>query len=103
MGRRVGAETAHVWPLLAVAIGAVVTLLMPVGTAMPGDASSAVALAALALAAAAVTVLGGLGSASPTAAIAPTAGVANETVSFLAERVTDTPHHPLRPRAPGLV
>ena len=83
--------------------GAVVALLMASVLATPVDASSAVVLAALAIAVAAVVVLSSHGAVSVPTAFALQPGTADESPNFLAARVTDPQHHPLRPRAPGLV
>jgi hypothetical protein len=103
MSRKVDAATAQLRLLLAVAIGGVVALLLPSMTATTVDASSAVVVAALALAVAAVVLLSAHGTASLPRAVALQPGTADELPSFLAGRVTDPLHHPLRPRAPGLV
>jgi hypothetical protein len=95
------AVTARV-PGLALTVGAVVALVMPWLVATATDGPSLVVLTAVALAA-----LTGLAGSAATRAVlshAPTRTPAEaEGGVLVAGRVTDTPHHPLRPRAPGVV
>jgi hypothetical protein len=96
-----GAVTARLRLALVVMVGSAVALLMPSLFATTMDAPSAAVLAALAVAVAAA--LGGnrLVAIPVTSALAPQPGTVDEAPSFLAVRVTDPVHHPLRPRAPG--
>ena len=80
-------------------VGGALALLVPSLVTTTGGAPSTVVLAAIAVAVAAViglshpvTVTGAQVSRHPTGARTP---------CFLAERVADPTHHPLRPRAPG--
>lgn len=71
--------------------------------ASTADASPAPVLAAVAVA----TVVALIGLTCVVATAAPTAlalrsSTPDEPIPFLAARVTDPLHHPLRPRAPGL-
>ena len=86
---------------LAIMVGSAVALLMPSLFGMTGDAPSAVLLTALALAVAAVVALN-KHVATVVATALPQPRTTNDAPSFLAGRVTDPVHHPLRPRAPGL-
>jgi len=82
--------------------GGAVALLMPSLFATTVDAPSAAVLAALAVAAVAALARDRLVVIPVTSGLAPQPGSAAEVPSFLAGRVTDPVHHPLRPRAPGL-
>jgi hypothetical protein len=104
MSRMVGTTTARVRFVLAFVLGGPVAVLMPSLFATTVDASSAGVLAAIAVAAvAAVAGRHSLVATSPSRALAPQSRATDEAPSFLAARVTDPLHHPLRPRAPGLV
>lgn len=104
MSRMVGTATARLRLPLDVVLGGLVALLLPSMFAMTVDASSAGVLAAVAMAAVAVLVGRiSLVATSPSRAPAPQCRATEEASSFLAARVTDPLHHPLRPRAPGLV
>jgi len=104
MSRMVGTTTARVRFVLAFVLGGPVAVLMPSLFATTVDASSAGVLAAVAVAAlAAVVGRHSLVATSPSRALAPQSRATEEASSFLAARVTDPLHHPLRPRAPGLV
>jgi hypothetical protein len=94
--------TARLRLALAVAVGAAVAWLLPWLTATSADAASLLLVTSIAL-----TALAGLNArvavraaAAPASPRPPTEGGG---VVLLAGRVTDAPHHPLRPRAPGLV
>lgn len=103
MSRTVVAGTARLRLALAVLVGTVLALLAPALVATQVNAPSAVVLAGLALlVAAAIGLHRHLATAAPRSR-APRASAHEETASFLAERVTDTLRHPLRPRAPGMV
>ena len=85
----------------AVVVGAVLAGLMP--SMLATDAPSAALLAALTLAVAAVVLVSGH-AAGDTLILCPVPARARADVpSFVAGRVTDPLHHPLRPRAPGQV
>jgi hypothetical protein len=102
MRHRSDAAAGRVRLALAVAVGAALAVLMPWLAAPAADTASLLLVTSLAL-----TALVGLhGRAAVRAAAVHTAPrpptEAHSRVS-LAGRVTDAPHHPLRPRAPGLV
>jgi hypothetical protein len=99
---RKGDVTARVRLVLAVVVGAAVALLMPWLTATATDAPMLAILTSLTLAV--VTGLIARAALQALSAHAPARppGRADGAV-LLAGRVTDSPHHPLRPRAPGLV
>jgi hypothetical protein len=103
MGRVVdGAARARL--ALVITIGGALSLLMPSLMATSVDASSAALLTAVAALVATAVV----GPACHLAAVvvSPLAGSfrgTDDVLSFLAARVTDTAHHPVRPRAPGVV
>jgi len=103
MSRSVCAATARLRLVLAVAVGGAVALLMPSVLTTTLEAPSAMVLAALAAAVAAVVVLSTWGATSVPWALALQPRTADEVPSVIAGRVTDPLHHPLRPRAPGLV
>lgn len=84
-------------------IGSAVALLVPALFAMTLDAPSAAVLVAVAVAVAMVAVLSSHVVTSVTGVLAPLPRSSAEGPSYLAGRVTDPLHHPLRPRAPGLV
>jgi CBS domain containing-hemolysin-like protein len=104
MSRMVGTTTARVRLVLAFVLGGPVAVLMPSLFTTMLDASSAGVLASVAVAAVA-SVLGHhvLVATGVPRALAPQSRATQEAPSFLAARVTDPLHHPLRPRAPGLV
>lgn len=88
---------------LVILVSGALALLMPSLSTATVESPSAVMLTAVAaLVAAAV----GLGRRLTSVVSRPLAGQvrgAAETAPFLASRVTDTAHHPVRPRAPGVV
>lgn len=88
---------------LAIKVGGAVALLVPSLFATTLDAPSAVVLAAVAAAVAAVVGLNSHVATPVASALAPQPRTADEAPAFLPGRVTDPLHHPLRPRAPGLV
>jgi hypothetical protein len=99
MSRMVGTTTARLWLALAFVLGGPAALVL----ATTVETSSAPLLAAVAVAA--LTAMVGPHRLVATAvprAVAPRSGAPDEPASFLASRVTDPLHHPLRPRAPGL-
>jgi hypothetical protein len=102
MSRMGGAVTARLRLALAIVVGSAVALLMPSLFATTVDAPSAALLAVLAVALTAALGRNRLVAVPVTSALAPQPGTADEAPSFLAGRVTDPVHHPLRPRAPGL-
>jgi protein-S-isoprenylcysteine O-methyltransferase Ste14 len=93
---------ARVWLALVVMVGAVVATLLPsLVTTSAAPSSAAVAVLTLAVAAAlglAVCWVVAVAARSE-ATVLPTA---DAPPPVLRGRVTDTVHHPLRPRAPGL-
>ncbi len=103
MSRMVGAATARVRLALALVVGGAVALLIPALLATTMDTPSAAVLVAVALAVAAVVALNSQVATSVPGALAPQSRAADEAPPVLAGRVTDPSHHPLRPRAPGLV
>ena len=103
MSRMVGAATARLRLAVALVVGGAFALLMPALLATTMDAPSVALMAAVAVALAAVVGLSSLIATSVPRAMAPPPHAADEAPSFLAARVTDPLHHPLRPRAPGLV
>ena len=96
------AATARARLGLALMVGAVVALFMPWLMATTTDAPSLVVLTAMAVAA--LAGLAGPAAMRTVAAHAPPRTPAEAQGGVLLPgRVTDTPHHPLRPRAPGVV
>ncbi len=84
-------------------VGGALTLLTPSLLASTVDGPSAALLVALALAVAAVAVpLSHVATPAP-GTLAPPSRAAEDAAAVLTGRVTDPLHHPLRPRAPGLV
>lgn len=102
MSRMVGAVTPRLRFALAIMVGGTAALLMPSLFATTVDAPSAVVLAALVMALAAAVCVNSHVATLAATALAPVPRTADEVPSFLAGRVTDPIHHPLRPRAPGL-
>ena len=84
-------------------VGGAVALLMPSVLAPAADARSAVVIAAVVIALAAALGVNSRVTISLANAAGATPRTTEETPAFLAERVADPVHHPLRPRAPGLV
>ena len=84
-------------------VGGAISLLTPSLLATTVDGPSAVVLVALALTATAVAVLLSHVATPVAGTLAPHARAADEVAPVLTGRVTDPLHHPLRPRAPGLV
>jgi hypothetical protein len=103
MSQMFGASTARVRLALALVVSGAVALLMPSLLATPMDAPSVALMAAVAVALAAVVGLNRLIATSVPRSLAAPPRTADQAPSFLAARVTDPLHHPLRPRAPGLV
>jgi putative intracellular protease/amidase len=103
MSRRVDAATAGLRLVLAVVVGGAAAHLVPSVLATTMEAPPALALAALALAVAAMVCRICHGATSVPRVLGQQPGNADEAPWFLSERVTDPLHHPLRPRAPGLV
>lgn len=88
---------------VVIIVGSAVALLLPAFSAASVDASSVVMLTAVA---ALVAALVGSGRHALSLEETPPAGPLDRAArapSFLAARVTDTAHHPQRPRAPGVV
>ena len=87
---------------LVMIVGGTVALLLPAFSAASVDASPVVMLTAVA---ALVAALVGPGRHALTLVPGSPTGPldrAERAPSFLAARVTDTAHHPVRPRAPGV-
>jgi hypothetical protein len=103
MSRMIGAATTRLRLWLALVVGGALTLLTPSLFAATLDAPTAAVLMAVALALAAVAVLLSHVAAPVPGALTPRSRAADEAPPVLASRVTDPLHHPLRPRAPGLV
>jgi hypothetical protein len=104
MSRMPRAVTARPRLALSILVGGAVALLMASLFAATLDAPSAVVLTAVTLAVGAVLGINSRQVAALAAgALAPHRRPADEAPSFLPGRATDPAHHPLRPRAPGLV
>jgi hypothetical protein len=91
---------AYTSALLVSTMGAVLVLVLPSLLITAPDAAGSVALALLALAFAALAQLEMRGVARASRIAVP--ATRGEPAPVLPGRVTDTVHHPLRPRAPGL-
>lgn len=103
MSRMAGATTVRIRLALAVLVSGSAALLLPPALAPTEGAPSGVVLAMVALAAVAAVVR--LTSLVTPAVPTGLTGLSDATAGpppFLAARVTDPVHHPLRPRAPGL-
>jgi hypothetical protein len=98
-----GAATARLRLTLALVAGGALTLLMPSLLASTADGSPAAVLVAVAVAVAAVAVLLIHVRTPVPGTLAPRSGAADQTTPVPTGRATDPLHHPLRPRAPGLV
>jgi hypothetical protein len=98
-----GATTARLRLALALVVGGAITLLMPSLLASSVDGPSSAVLVAVALAVAAVAVLLSHVATPAPGTLAPHSRAADDAAPLLTGRVTDPLHHPLRPRAPGLV
>lgn len=101
MSRMVIAEAARI--RLIVMVSGAIALLMPSLAAANAQATTAVMLTAVATLVAAIV---GREHHVTMSVISPMAGhlaSTDEGPPFLAARVTDAAHHPLRPRAPGVV
>lgn len=103
MSRMTGAATARAGLLLALVLGAAVAVVMPSLFATTVESPQAMVLAAVATAVAALVGLDGHVATRVAGALRPRPRIAEDAPSFLAERVADPVHHPLRPRAPGPV
>jgi hypothetical protein len=93
---------ARVRLALAWLVGGTLVLLMP-SLAVTADVPSAAVLVALVVATAAMVVLGRHVAVTLPGVLALRPPTVDEPPQVLAGRVTDPLHHPLRPRAPGLV
>lgn len=102
MSRMLGAVTPGLRFALGIMAGGAVALLMPSLFATTVDSPSAAVLAALVVALAVAVGLNSHVATYVSSALAEPPRAAEEAPSFLAARVTDPVHHPLRPRAPGL-
>jgi len=100
MSRMPDAETRLRFAL-AIMVGGVVALLAPSLLATTMDAT-AVVLAALMVALASAADLNNHVATFATRTLASPPRAANDVPVYLAGRVTDTVHHPIRPRAPGM-
>ena len=102
MGRRSDAAADGVRLALAVMVGAGLALLLPWLAAPATDAASLLLVTSLALTAlVGVHARAAVRAAAVQAPPPPPTSACGDVV--LTGRVTDAPHHPLRPRAPGLV
>lgn len=103
MSRLVDTTTARLRLALAVLVSGSAALLLPSSMAATMGAPSGVVLTTVALAAVAalVSLTSLIASAQPQK-LTPQPGATEVPPPFLAGRVTDPLHHPLRPRAPGL-
>ena len=98
-----GAVMARLRLALAVLAGATVAQLLFVLLPVTGELSPVVLLTAVALALAAVLVLSHSAGFSVLGPVVLPAHTTDEAQAFLAGRVTDPLHFPVRPRAPGRV
>ena len=96
-----GAVVPRLRLALIIVVGGALAALMPSLSATMVEPPSAVVLAALVIALIAAVSLNGQGAISVARALAPPPRTADATPAYLAARVTDALHHPLRPRAPG--
>lgn len=103
MSRMVGAATARVRLALALLLGGVVALVMPSLFATTVESPTAMVLAAVATAVAALVGVDNHLVIRTAYARVTRPRIAEDAPAFLAVRVADPVHHPLRPRAPGLV
>ncbi len=103
MSRKFDAASARLRLVLVIAAGALIAQLLPMVLATSADSSSAVALMALGLALTTVMVLSHPGAAAVPFTLTLRAVASSVVPPILAGRATDPLHHPLRPRAPGLV
>jgi hypothetical protein len=102
MSRMPDAETPRLRFPLAVMVGGAASLLMPSLFAAPLDVPSTVLLATLVVAFAATVGFNHHVGTSVARALAPPLRAVGDAPIFLAGRVTDPVHHPIRPRAPGM-
>ena len=103
MSRMAGTTTARLRLALAVLVGGSAAFLLPPSLAATTGAPSGVVLAMVALAAVAALVrLTSLVTAAVPIGLTAQSRATAGPLAFLAARVTDPLHHPLRPRAPGL-
>ncbi|HET6562894.1 MAG TPA: hypothetical protein VFG72_13545 [Marmoricola sp.] len=99
MSRTVGGATTGVRLALAFIVATTVAML----SASAASSPSLVVVAAVAVALAAVCCSDHAAAALIARAQAPEHPTADDEASFLDRLATDPLHHPLRPRAPGLV
>lgn len=102
MTRVISAATARVRVLLALALCSVIALMLP-SLVATGDSPSAVAFVAAAVVLGAGWGLSRHVAAFASRALPPMLRAADQVRCLLTDRATDPAHHPLRPRAPGLV
>ena len=102
MSRMIGAATARLRLALTIVVGGAFAILTPALSAATLDAPSAAVLAAVAVAVTALIGANGLVATQLPRTPATQPPATDEMPRFLAARVTDPLHHPLRPRAPGL-
>ncbi|HET7193964.1 MAG TPA: hypothetical protein VFI99_03135 [Nocardioides sp.] len=99
---RMSAAAAGFRLAVALLVGAALASLMPsLGATV--DSSSAAVLLGLVVATAAMVVFGRSVAMTPPGVVALRSPTVDEAPQVLAGRVTDPLHHPIRPRAPGLV
>jgi hypothetical protein len=101
MSRRPDVVTPRLRFALAITVGGMVAVLTPSLLATTVDAP-AVVLAALMVALAAAAGLNHHVATFATLAMASPPRASNDVPVYLAGRVTDPVHHPIRPRAPGM-
>ena len=99
---RTAAERARVRLALVLVVSCALAVLVPSLAMTAGESSSAVMLAAVTLAFASGMSLASYVVSLARVALASPPCVAPKAPPLLSGRVTDTVHHPLRPRAPGL-
>jgi len=99
---RMSAATAGLRLAVALVVGAALAALMP-SLDVTLDAPSAAVLLGLVVAMAAAVVFGRRAAMTLPGVLALQSPTTDEAPQVLAGRVTDPLHHPLRPRAPGLV
>ena len=102
MSRMVGAAAERLRVALAIIFGGTSVFLFLSLLTTAGSAPSAVLLAAVAATVAALAVRNGLSVTPVNSPLGLPLRTSNEVPVLRAGRVTDSPRHPLRPRAPGL-
>jgi hypothetical protein len=97
-----GAVTPRLRFALAIMAGSAVAVLIPSMSATTMDAPATVLLAALGMALAAAVHLNSHVARLVARAVAPPYRTPDDVPLFIAGRITDPVHHPIRPRAPGM-